>query len=137
VHAGKAEEFDREPFGLEFAVDALHALGDAIVRDAGTRHASEVAFDVGEKDGDAVARAAFGQELKGARLAGAGRARDESVAIHHAEGDADGEIGLRLSVFDDVADVDRGSGKIECRLEGRLEIHEALFCSTNEYDSPP
>ena len=59
----------------------LDALLDERLGLADGRDAAKVALDVGGEHGDAGIREAFGQHLQRDRLAGAGRAGDEAVAV--------------------------------------------------------
>jgi hypothetical protein len=57
---------------------ALHSLG---VRAAGLADAGEVSLHVGHEDRHAIGGEALGECLQGHGLAGAGRARDQAMAV--------------------------------------------------------
>ena len=59
----------------------LGALDERVLRLAGRRDAGQIALDVGGEHRHAGAREAFGQHLQRDRLAGAGRAGHQAVAI--------------------------------------------------------
>ena len=65
--------------------DLLHPLVDLGMRLAGLADAGEIAFDVGHEHRHAVLREALGQHLERDRLAGAGRAGDQAVAVGQSE----------------------------------------------------
>jgi len=88
--------------------DRVGALGQLGVRLGGGAHAREVALDVGGEDGDARAGQLLCQHLQGHGLAGAGRTRDEPVAVHHAQRQADGSVRDRVRGRQGDAHLDRG-----------------------------
>ena len=76
-------------------VMGVYAALQGSVSAAGAGHAGEVAFDVGSKYGDAHAAECLGHVLQRARLARAGGAGDESVAVGHLWEQADVITGRR------------------------------------------
>ena len=81
--------------GLPVLADRLGAREQLLVRLPRRRDAGQVALDVGGEHRDALRGELLGEPLQGARLARAGRAGDEAVAVHHAERDADLRLGHR------------------------------------------
>ncbi|MDF3011665.1 MAG: hypothetical protein K0S03_2461 [Burkholderiales bacterium] len=79
--AEQVPEDDGAGLVLELELEELGALGHLGVAAAGLGHAREVAFHVCHEDRNADARELFGQALQGHRLAGAGGAGDETVAV--------------------------------------------------------
>ena len=67
----------------------LPAVGGDAARAARLREAGEVALHVCCDDGDACLRELLRHSLKPLRLAGAGRARDQPVTVHHPQRDLD------------------------------------------------
>ena len=78
--------------------DLLGALGEPVLLDARLGDAGEVALDVGGEHRHAGIREAFGQHLQRYRLAGAGGAGDEAVAV--------GELELQVLRLDAAAEED-------------------------------
>ena len=77
-------EGDRVGVGNEaFEAEFLDALLQLRADDAGRAGAGEVALDVGHEDRHAGERQALGHRLQGHRLAGAGGAGDQAVAVGH------------------------------------------------------
>ena len=83
-----------ELVGLVVDADLLRARDEEIARFAARGDAREVALDVGREDRHARAREPFGENLERDRLAGAGGARHEPVAIGHAEREIFGLLAL-------------------------------------------
>ncbi len=78
--------------------DVGRAAGDLVAALAGRREAGQVALHVGEEDRDALVGQLLGHELERLRLAGAGRAGDEAVAVEHAQRDLHRGVGVGLPV---------------------------------------
>ena len=77
---------ERDGVGGEGEVLEMQEAGaflDAGVGQAGSADAGEVAFDVGQEDGDTLGAEGFGEDLEGDGFAGSGCAGDEAVAIGH------------------------------------------------------
>ncbi len=92
--------------GLPVLPDSACARQQLLVRLARRRDAGEVALDVGGEHRDALGRELLGEPLQRAGLAGAGRAGDEPVPVHHAERDADLRLRHRVAVHE-RAEVER------------------------------
>jgi hypothetical protein len=78
-------EHGGELVGLVFYAELLGALDERRLGIAGRGDAGEVALDVGGEDRDAVLGEAFGQHLQRHRLAGAGRAGNQAMAVGELE----------------------------------------------------
>ena len=89
--------------------DLIQALVDEVLLGAGDRNAGEVTLDVGGKDRDAGIGEAFGQDLQGDGLAGAGRARDQAVAV--------GEFQVKIFWLDALADENFAVLEHDCPLD--------------------
>ena len=102
-------------------VDPLDDLG--VGRVAGRRETGQVALDVGHEDRHARLRQLAGQELERLGLAGPGRARDQAVAIEHAQRDLDASVVGELAVEHRAADHESRFGQ---RVAGRHRVVERL-----------
>ena len=80
--------------------------GDLVAALAGRRETRQVALHVGEEDRDALVGQLLGHELERLGLAGAGRARDEAVAVEDAERDLHRGVGMGLAVDDGGAELE-------------------------------
>src|SRR5438034_5868198 len=106
------QELDRVAGRLEGPVERLGSLDDLRVRRvAGDGDPGDVALDVGHEDGDARLRQLAGEELKGLRLARAGRPGDQAVASHHRQRDLDASVVGELAVEHRAADDEAGLGQ--------------------------
>src|SRR5262245_51415812 len=83
--AGQAEELDRAGSRRPLPAGLRGALADPVVLLSGGPETREVALQVGEKHRHAGGGELLGHQLERLRLAGAGGARDESMAVHHGE----------------------------------------------------
>ena len=103
--AEQIPEHDRKLVGLVFEAELLGALDEGLLALAGRADAGQVALDVGGEHRHAGAGEAFGQRLQGHRLAGAGGAGDETVAVAEGEGEhlrlialADENLAVRIGI---------------------------------------
>ncbi len=92
--------------GLPVLTDSAGPCQKLLTRLAGSGDTREVALDVGGEDRDALGGQLLRETLQGARLAGAGRAGDEAVPVHHGERDADLRRRQRLAV-DESTEIER------------------------------
>jgi hypothetical protein len=85
LFAEEVPEDHREGAILQVKPDLGRAFGESLMQlvGRGTRggDAGKIALHVGEEDGDPGSGKALGQDLQGHGLAGAGRARDQPVAV--------------------------------------------------------
>ena len=106
--------------GVAGKADLLGTLDEVWLLLARDPDARQVALDVGGEHGDAGRREALRQDLQRHRLAGAGRAGNEAVAV--------GE--LQVDVFDAgvaTADQDVAALRIEARIGGRVAVRPWLL----------
>ncbi len=85
VRAGQRQELDRAARGRPLVGELARARGHALARLARRADPGQVALHVGREDRAAGGGGLLGDELEGARLAGAGRARDQAVAVEEPE----------------------------------------------------
>ena len=105
--AAEREVLDRGSGRRERQAQRRHALlGRAAWRARGA-DAGEVALHVRGEHRHSRGRELLGHGLQRDRLAGAGRARHEPVAVHHPERDLDHRLGRELAVVHATAEVDR------------------------------
>ena len=95
----------------------------ALVASPGAGEAGQVALDVGHEDRDAGLGQLAGEELERLRLAGAGRAGDEAVAVEHRQGDLDARVVGQLAVEHRAADDEARLGQ---RVGRRHRVVERL-----------
>ncbi len=91
--AAEGVELDREAGRRPLLADRRRPGRDLVAALPGHAEPGEVALDVGREDRDAVRAQLLGEQLQGLGLAGAGRARDQSVAVEHPERDPDADVG--------------------------------------------
>ena len=83
--AAEREVLDRERRRREGLAELLPPVGGDAARAAGLGEPGEVALHVGGEDGHAGVGELLGDPLEALRLAGAGRAGDQAVAVHHPQ----------------------------------------------------
>jgi hypothetical protein len=125
VLGGKAGGRERQPeLGL--------ALLGRLARLARLREPRQVALHVGGEHRHAGGRQRLGEQLQRARLAGAGRARDQPVAVHHRQGDPHHGVLVQLALVHPAPEVDR-------RALGRVargdRLREVLLRARSSYRS--
>ena len=120
--AAEGHELDGHPGRLPVGrTDVGGALGAAIACLSGHGDAGQVALDVGEQHRHAGRRELLGDELQRLGLAGAGRAGDEAVPIHHRERQAYLRVGDGGPVDHDRAERDR-------RAVARVRLRDVPCC---------
>jgi len=87
--------------GEVLEVEEAGAFLDAWVGQSWAAHAGEVAFDVGEEDGDTASAEGFGEDLEGDGFAGTGGSGDEAMTIGHLGEEED--VGLGASDEDGLS----------------------------------
>ena len=109
AEAAEREELDRERGRREREAEVGHPLLGRPAGVARDRQAGDVALDVGDEHGHAGGGELLGHELEGLRLARAGRAGDEAVAVERGERDAHGRVAVDGAVKNAAAQVERGA----------------------------
>jgi hypothetical protein len=105
--AAQREELGGEAGRRPLLADARRPGRELVARRSGLRDAGEIALDVGEEHRHAVRGELLGHHLEALGLAGAGGAGDETVAVEHAERDADGDVGQRAVAVQQGAELQR------------------------------
>ena len=112
LFAEQIPEHGRELFGLVGHAQFVGALDERRLGVARRADAAEIALDVGGKDRNAGPRKALGHDLERHRLAGAGRARHQPVAVGQLQGQQFGLMALadQKSAFGDRQFLGHGAG---------------------------
>jgi hypothetical protein len=132
--AREREELDRVARGLERPGHRRGPLDDLRVGAvAGVRDPRHVALDIRDEHRDTGLRQLAREQLEGLGLAGARRARDQAVAVHHRERDLDACVVEELALEHRAAD-DEGRFVEAVALRHLVEeglIHGSLrrFCA--------
>ena len=122
--ARQGQELDGVARWLERPPQRCDAFDDLGVRRVtGRRESRQVALDVGDEDRNPSLRQLAGHQLERLGLARPGRARDQAVAIEHAERDLDARVVGELAIDHRAAEYETRLGQ---RIAGRHRVVERL-----------